>query len=285
MTPLRQRMIRELELHRKSPSTVEAYLSAVIQLAQHHRRSPDQLSVEEIRSFLHHLITHRKLSFSSCNQKLAGIRFFFRHVLGKQELDLRVPAKRSGRLPEPLSRAEIARLLDAARHPKHRLQLMICYGAGLRVSELVHLRPQDIHSDRMLIRVNQGKGRKDRYTLLSPRMLEELRAYWRAYRPQVWLFPNRAGSDATSIDTAQKAFYAAKRRAGIIHGQGIHSLRHSFGTHLMEAGVPLPTIQRLMGHSSLATTAKYLHVTNQHLGSVRSPLELLRLPNPADGAE
>ncbi len=285
MTPLRQRMIRELQLHRKSPNTVEAYLSAVIQLAEHHRRSPDQLSVEEIRSFLHHLITHRKLSFSSCNQKLAGIRFFFRHVLRKQELDLRVPAKRSGRLPEPLSRAEIARLLDAARHPKHRLLLMICYGAGLRVSELVRLRPQDIHSDRMLIRVNQGKGRKDRYTLLSPRMLEELRAYWRAYRPQVWLFPNRDGSDATSVDMAQKAFYAAKRRAGIGHGQGIHSLRHSFGTHLMEAGVPLPTIQRLMGHSSLATTAKYLHVTNQHLGNVRSPLELLRLPNPGDVAE
>jgi site-specific recombinase XerD len=278
-------MIRELELHRKAPKTVEAYVTAVVQLAQHYRRSPDTLSVEEIRGFLHHLITHRKLSFSSCNQKLAGIRFFFHRVLGKEGINLRVPAKRSGRLPEPLSRAEITRLLDATRDLKHRVLLMICYGAGLRVSELVHLRLRDIHSDRMLIRVNEGKGHKDRYTLLSPRMLEELRAYWREYHPKEWLFPNRDGSDAVSIDAVQKAFYGAKERARIEHGHGIHSLRHSFGTHLMEAGVPLPTIQRLMGHSSLATTAKYLHVTSKHLGSVRSPLELLRLPNPGDVTE
>jgi site-specific recombinase XerD len=137
----------------------------------------------------------------------------------------------------------------------------------------------------MLIRVNQGKGRKDRYTLLSQRLLQELRTYWRAYRPQLWLFPGRDASRPLPANSAKKIFTVAKQRAGIQHGHGIHSLRHSFATHLMEAGVALPVIQRLMGHTSLGTTAKYLHVTSQHLAGVRSPLDLLRLPEDKDVAE
>jgi len=285
MTPLRQKMIRELELHRKSPRTVEAYVTAVAQLAQHFGRSPDAIAIEEVRDFLHYLITQRKVAFSTCNQKLAGIRFFYRQVLGQEDFCLRVPAKRSGRLPEPLSRSEIAKLLDATQNLKHRVLLMTAYGGGLRVSELVHLKPCDIHSQRMLIRVNQGKGRKDRYTLLSPRLLDELRAYWREHRPQSWLFPGRDDNRPLPVGTAQKVFSTAKQRAGILHGHGIHSLRHSFGTHLMEVGVPLPVIQRLMGHASLSTTAKYLHVTSQHLDRIRSPLDLLRLPEEKDAAE
>lgn len=285
MTPLRQKMIRELQLHRKSPRTVEAYVTAVAQLAQHYGRSPDAISIEEVRDFLHHLITERKVAFSTCNQKLAGIRFFYRQVLGQDGFELRVPAKRSGRLPEPLSRSEIVRLLEATRNTKHRVLLMTAYGGGLRVSELVHLQPRDIHSERMLIRVREGKGRKERYTLLSSRLLEELRAYWRQYRPQRWLFSNKDGSRPLPVGTAQKVFYTAKQRAGIEHGHGIHSLRHSFGTHLMEAGVPLPTIQRLMGHAALSTTAKYLHVTRKHLDNIRSPLDLLALPQNQHAAE
>ena len=285
MTPLRQKMIRELQLHRKAPRTVEAYVTAVAQLAQHHGRSPDAISIEEVRDFLHYLITQRKVAFSTCNQKLAGIRFFYRQVLGQEEFSLRVPAKRSGRLPEPLSRSEIAKLLDATQNTKHRVLLMTAYGGGLRVSELVHLLPRDIHSERMLIRVNQGKGRKDRYTLLSPRLLEELRGYWRQHRPRHWLFESKDGRGPLPVATAQKVFSTAKQRAGVQHGRGIHSLRHSFATHLMEAGAPLPTIQRLMGHASLSTTAKYLHVTSQHLGSIRSPLDLLRLPQEKDATE
>jgi site-specific recombinase XerD len=285
MTALRQKMIRELELHRKSPRTIEAYVSAVAQLARHCGRSPDRITLEQVRDFLHHVITRQKLSASTCNQKLAGIRFFHEHVLRRQGFDLRVPAKRSGRLPEPLSRSEIARLLEAPRCLKHRVLLMTAYGGGLRVSELVHLQLQDIHSERMLIRVNQGKGRKDRYTLLSPRLLDELRIYWRQYRPRVWLFVGADGCSPLSAGTAQKVFDRAKERAGIQHGHGIHSLRHSFGTHLLEAGVNLPTIQRLMGHSSLKTTAKYLHVTAQAFGKTGSPLELLRLPVPTDAGE
>lgn len=285
MTPLRSKMIRELELHRKAPRTVDAYVTAVAQLASHFGRSPERITREEVRDFLHHLITQRKLAFSSCNQKLAGIRFFFREVLGHQDFQLRVPAKRSGRLPEPLSRQEIAQLLAAATNRKHRILLMTAYAAGLRVSELVRLRPEDIHSQRMLIRVNQGKGHKDRYTLLSPRLLHELREYWRRYRPAGWLFLNQNGDGPLPAGTAQKIFYNLKRRAGISHGYGIHCLRHSFATHLLEAGVDLPTIQRLLGHTSLATTAKYLHVTQKHLHSVNSPLDLLRLPQPGEAGE
>lgn len=282
MTPLRQKMIRELQLRRKSPRTIEAYVTAVAQLARYYRRRPDAISVEEVRDFLHYLITQRKAAFSTCNQRLAGIRFFYREVLGQRDFCLRVPAKRSGRLPEPLSRGEIARLLESTQNTKHRVLMMTAYGGGLRVSELVHLRPRDIHSERMLIRVNQGKGHKDRYTLLSPRLLEELRVYWREYRPESWLFVGKDGRSPLPVATALGVFCRAKRRAGVQHGRGIHALRHSFATHLMEAGVPLPVIQRLMGHANLSTTAKYLHVTSQHLGGVRSPLDLLRLPEDKD---
>jgi site-specific recombinase XerD len=277
-------MIRELQLQRKAPGTVEAYVAAAAQLALHYGRSPEQIELEEVRSFLHHLITEKKLSFSSVNQKLAGIRFLWRDVLGRKDFDLRVPAKRSGRLPEPLGRGEIARLIEAATCRKHRALMMTCYGGGLRVGELVRLRPTDIHSDRMLIRVNQGKGRKDRYTLLSPRLLDELRDYWRAYRPGEWLFVDRDGRRPLPTGTAQRTFYTLKQRAGIERGCGIHCLRHSFATHLMEAGVDLPTVQRLLGHTRLATTAKYLHVTARHLRSVTSPLDLLRMPAEADRA-
>lgn len=285
MTPLRLRMIRELELQRKSPLTVKSYVKAVAQLAQHYGRSPDAISLEEVRDFLHHLITEKKAAFSTCNQKLAAITFFYRHVLGQQDFSLRVPSKRAGRLPEPLSRGEIAKMLEVTRNLKHRALLMTAYGGGLRVSELVHLQPGDIHSDRMLIRINQGKGRKDRYTLLSQRLLEELRTYWRAYRPQLWLFPSRDPSRPLPANTAKKMFTSVKQRSGVQHGHGIHSLRHSFATHLMESGVALPVIQRLMGHGSLSTTAKYLHVTSQHLAGVRSPLDLLRLPEDKDLAD
>jgi integrase/recombinase XerD len=285
MTPLRNRMIHELELHRKSPRTIEAYVTAVAQLARHYGRSPDRIRLEEVRDFLHHLIAERKLAFSSCNQKLAGIRFFYRQVLRREEFELRVPAKRSGKLPEPLGRGEVERLLKAPTNAKHRVLLMTCYATGVRASELVHLRVEDIHSERMQIHVRQGKGAKDRYTLLSPRLLGQLRAYWRTYRPRPWLFLGRDRRGPLPVATAQKIYYAAKRRAGIQRGHGIHTLRHSFATHLMEAGVDLPTLQRLLGHTSLATTAKYLHVTSKHLRGVRSPLDLLRMPEPTDIAE
>ena len=281
MKSLRYQMIHELELHRKSPRTIEAYVMAVSQLARYYNRPPDQITVGEIREWMHYLITGKKLAFSSCNQKLAGVRFFYRQVLQQPKfgVELRIPTKRTGRLPEPLSRGEIVKLLDAARSEKARIMLMTCYATGVRVSELLNLRLEDIHSERMVVRIRQGKGRKDRYTLLSPRLLTELREYWRKYRPSVWLFENQRYGGQLNPSTPQKAYQDAKLRSGITHGQGIHTLRHSFATHLLETGLDLPTIQRLLGHTSLSTTARYLHVTSHHLRRVSSPLELLRFPH------
>jgi integrase/recombinase XerD len=285
MTPLRTRMIRELELQRKAPGTVRSYVKSVERLACYFGRSPDKISREEVRSYLHYLITEKKLAFSSCNCQIAAINFFYREVLG-QCVNLRVPMKKQGRLPEPLSREEVIRLLKAAGNSKHRVLMMTAYSAGLRVSEVVQLKPRHIKSDRLLIHVEQGKGRKDRYSLLSERLLSELRAYWREYRPRgEWVFPNSAGTGHMPKGTAAKVFYGMKKRAGIVHGHGIHSLRHSFATHLLEVGVDLPTIQLLMGHTSLTTTVKYLHVTQKHLTETQSPLDLLRLPRAEEVTE
>ena len=281
MTPLRKKMIRELELQRKAPGTISGYVKAVEDLARYYASSPDALSEEQLRDYMHYLITGRQLAFGSVNHKIVAINFFYREVLGR-DVALRVPMKRSHRLPEPLSREEVARLINAALNLKHRVLMMVAYGAGLRVSELVRLKPEHIHSDRMLIRVDQGKGRKDRYTLLSQRMLDQLRAYWREYRPDRWLFASQRGKGHLSRGSAARVYYQLKKRAGIVHGHGIHTLRHSFATHLLEAGVDLPTIQSLMGHSSLKTTARYLHVTQKRLESTQSPLDVLRLPQPAE---
>ena len=205
-------------------------MTAVAQLARHYGRSPEAISVEEIRDFLHHLITTRKVAFSTCNLKLAGIQFFYHHVLGQEEFSLRVPAKRSGRLPEPLSRNEIAKLFEVTSNLKHRVLLMTVYGGGLRVSEVVHLRPRDIHSERMLIRVNQGKGHKDRYTLLSARLLEELRSYWRKYRPQQqWLFP--AKMVTVRFRRPQRRGFSTRPRSGRGSCMGMASIA---------CGIPLP---------------------------------------------
>jgi site-specific recombinase XerD len=284
MTPLRKKMIRELELQRKADGTVKSYVRSVTELAAFHGKSPDLLDIEEVRDFVHYLIVGKKLAIGTVNQMLTGIKFLYGEVLGR-EIDLKIPTKKTGKLPEPLSREEIARLLDVARNVKHRAIMMIAYGAGLRASEIARLQPRDIHSDRMMIRVNQGKGRKDRYTLLSPRLLDELRAYWSKARPQIWLFPHRDRADHMPPDTARKTFDILKARSGIEHGRGVHSLRHSFATHLLEAGVNLRVIQTLMGHANLGTTAKYLHVTQKHLETIRSPLDLVRLPQPEDKLE
>ena len=279
-SPLRRQMIRELQLHGKGEKTIEIYVNYVAEIAKHYRRSPDQLGVDHLREFLHRLIVHRKLGRSAISGRVAAYRFFFEQVLRKPKLELRVPCKRIKTLPEPLARNEVARLIDAARNIKHRTLLMTKYATGLRVSELVRLVPEDILSERGLVFVRQGKGRKDRYTLLSKTLLEALRHYYKLEfidknRTSPWLF---AGQDLTkhyAERSAQRIFDAAKAKAKIKHGKGIHCLRHSFATHLLEAGVDLVSIQRLMGHSSLQTTAIYLHVTEKHTQGIRSPLDLL----------
>jgi site-specific recombinase XerD len=203
-------------------------------------------------------------------------------VLGQTAFCLGVRRKHTGKLPEIYSREELGRLFEAASDLQHRVFLMTTYAAGLRLSEARHLKPVHIHSERMLIRVEQGKGQKDRYTLLSPQLLEHLRRYWKERRPGEWLFPNQKRTGPVLRGTAQKAFYSAKRRAGLKRGRGIHTLRHSFATHLLEAGVDLRSIQLLLGHKSLQTTSLYLHVTEKKLTELRSPFDLLRLPQPED---
>ena len=277
MTPLRQRMVQELQLQRKSEHTSKAYLLAVKQLATHYGKAPDDISPDEVRQFIHHLIVKRKLANASVNVKLSGIQFFYRRVLQRPKFVIDIDRKRSGKLPTPLSRSEIKRLFDATPNLKHRAMLMTAYGGGLRVSEVVRLRVEDIHSDRMLLHVRQGKGRKDRYTLLSQRLLQELRQYWRLMRPSPWLFPNR-NNDPLSTSALQNVFSKAKKETALTRGKGIHCLRHSFATHLLEGGIDLTLIARLLGHKHISTTTRYLHVTNRHVQGIRSPLDLLGTP-------
>jgi len=282
MTPLRQRLIREMQLRQLAPRTIEAYVAAVAGLAKFYGRSPDQLQLEEVRSYIHHLLAERQLAVNTCNGHAAAITFFYCQVLGQSSFDLRMRRKHSSKLPEIYSQEELVRLFQAARRRKHRVLLMTTYAAGLRLSEVTHLKPIHIHSERMLIRVEQGKGRKDRYTLLSPQLLQELRDYWQEYQPGEWLFPNRKRTAPMDRGTAQHIFYAVKRRAGLQRGHGIHTLRHCFATHLLEAGVDLRTIQLLMGHRSLNSTAIYLHLTRKRLEQLHSPFDLLRLPQLED---
>jgi site-specific recombinase XerD len=267
-----------MQLRQLAPRTIATYVQAVAGLAKFFGRSPDQLQLEQVRSYLHHLLTKRRLASATCNQQAAGITFFYRRVLGQSSFDLQMRRKRSGKLPEIYSQEELLRLFQAARNRKHRVLLMTTYAAGLRVSEVTQLRPIHIHSERLLIRVEQGKGRKDRCTLLSLQLLQELRQYWMEYRPGTWLFPNQTRTGPMSCNGARRIFYAVRRRAGLKRGRGIHTLRHCFATHLLEGGADLQAIQLLMGHRSLNSTALYLRLTCKRLEQLRSPLDLLRVP-------
>jgi integrase/recombinase XerD len=278
MYPLRAKMIKQLQLHRKSQGTQDQYVNAIYQLAAYYKRSPDQLSSREIRRYLHYLLTERQLAWSSCNVVAAAIRFFYVDTLGWTPIELNLPPRPAQKqLPRVLGVEQLEHLFAATDNPKHRALLMTAYAAGLRVSEVIRLQPGDIESDpsRMLIRINHGKGQKDRYSLLSERLLVELRAYWRIECPKPWLFPGSKAHQHMPSGTAQKIYNQARGRAGIEQGSGIHTLRHSFATHLFDAGVDPHTIQLLLGHRSIKTTLKYVHVSRRHLLHVKSPLDLL----------
>jgi site-specific recombinase XerD len=278
MTPLRQQMSEAMVLRGLALRTQEAYLAAVLALAKFYRRPPDTLTTEQLQAYLLHLITEKKLAYSSVNQASCAFRFLYGSVLRQADVRFDIPmAKVPKRLPQILSREEVKRVIGAARTVRARTLLSITYAAGLRVSELCALQVADIESapDRMSLKVRQGKGAQDRYTLLSPRLLSVLRLYWQACRPRHWLFPNRSGTAAIDVVTAQRTYAAARDAAGIAREGGIHVLRHCFATHLLESGVDLPTIQRLMGHEHISTTMRYLHLARSHLTDTTSPLELL----------
>ena len=281
---LRARMEHDLVVRGRSEHTRRAYLRVVADLARYYRRSPERLTDNEVQRYMRHLIEERKLAWSSCAQAGAALRFFYEVTLGRQRTEFSIPVpKGANKLPQILSREEVKRLLDGVRNLRHRVLLMATYAAGLRVSEVVRLRAIDIDSQRMLIRVEQGKGRKDRYTLLSRHLLTELRRYYRVYRPQQWLFTDRTRPTPMAPRSASRIYQAAKKRAGIHKAGGIHMLRHAFATHLLESGTDVVIIQRMLGHARIETTARYLHVTRQTLAERVSPLDQLPL-DPAPPA-
>ena len=276
MGELRDRMHHDLVVRGYSERTQKSYTAAVVGLAKYYRRSPDRLTQREVEVYLVHLTEERKLAWNTRSLVTNGLRFFYHTTLGRKQMDFSIPRpKAPAKLPEILSREEVARILSQPKNLKHRVLLMTAYGAGLRVSELVRLRVRDLDSDRMTIRVEQGKGAQDRYTLLSPRLLEELRTYWRSTRPQRWLFPSQRRSEPISICCAQRVYGQAKREAAVHKQGGIHALRHAFATHLLESGTDLHTIQRLLGHRHLGTTMRYFHLAQKTLADRSSPLDLL----------
>ena len=288
MTPLRQRMLEDMQMRNLAPLTQSAYVRAVAQLAQHYGKAPDRISREEVRAYLVELIQQRQVSASRYNQVRCALRFFYQVTLGREwTLDHVVCQKTGRKLPVVLSRAEVARFFGAIRRIKSRAVFMTLYAAGLRVSEVVTLRVRDIDSQRMVIRVCQGKGKKDRYVMLSPKLLEVLRAYWRTCHPGAWLF---AGQDRTRPLTCAAVRLACRRiarRAGLRKRVTPHTLRHSFATQLFENGAELPVIQTLLGHADPRDTMIYLHLATRKLRSAPNPLETLppaNLPGPEPAA-
>jgi integrase/recombinase XerD len=261
MTPLRQQMIDAMRQRGFSVRTHQSYLAAVSDLARYHRRSPAELRLDELHAYFKHLALERELAGASCRVYLNAVRFLYLQVLGWSRFDVPVVIpKRAQRIPELLTRAEVVRILAAPASPKHRMLLEVCYGCGLRVSELVALRVRDIDGERALLRISQGKGARDRMVILSGTLLERLRRHWALYRPREWLFPSgEAQARHLSVDTAQKVFTRAKHTCGIEKVGGIHSLRHAYATHQLESGMALHQLQRLLGHRNMHSTQRYLH--------------------------
>jgi len=245
-----------------------------------YRRDPAEYTVKEVEAYLLHLVKDRQLSYSTMNQAACAARFLYERVLGHSRELFHIPmARNPAKQPEPLAREEIARLLAVCSHPLRRMLLQTIYATGLRVSEACALRVSDIdsHSDRMCVRVACGKGGHARYTILSPTLLGLLRTYVRGFRPCTWLFGNASGTQPMSIEMAQRAYQGARQRAGITKTGGIHTLRHCFATHLLEGGVDLFTIQKLLGHGHISTTGRYLHLISPRFRPPKDidPLDLL----------
>jgi len=238
----------------------------------------DAVVPKDVEAYQHYLVTERKVGFSSFNQSTCALRFFYRTCLDRSDWTItRLPFQRKRRaLPEILAPEEVAAIFDSCHNLKHKALLMTSYSGGLRLGETLALLPSDIDSTRMVIRVEQGKGRKDRYVMLSKALLDELRIYWKAFRPVRWLFEGRRSGEPLSPSTAEKVFTSAAGRAGITKGVSFHSLRHAFATHLLEGGTNIRIIQVLLGHQSLTTTQVYTHVARTYVNATQSPLDGLR---------
>ena len=278
MTPLRQRMTEDMQLRNLSPDTQRSYLHQISQLARYFKKSPDRLGPPEIRTYQLHLIQEQELAPSSLLVAVSAIRFLYNVTLQRDwRLEQVVPTCRKPRaLPVVMSPDEVSRFLDAVENLKHRMILTVCYAAGLRISEAVKLTPTAIDSKRMVIHVEDGKGRKDRYVMLSPALLEMLRQYYRRTHPKEWLFPGRNPEKPISPLVIDLACRTARRKSGIAKPVTPHSLRHAFAVHLLESGADLRTIQLLLGHRNLSTTARYLHLATSKVCATPSPLDSLK---------
>jgi len=279
MTPLRQRFVEDLQLRNRSPKTIEVYVYHVRELARHFKQSPAQLGDDQIHRYLLHLLHDRRVSWSSYNQAVAALRFFYRVTFPSDTVVARLPyGKRPKRLPVIRSQQQVALFLDATRDRNVQMLLRTIYATGLRINEARHLTAAAIDSSRMVIRV-LGKGQKERLVPLSPLLLQELRAYWRDTRPTQWMFPGKVPHKPLNAATVQKACKRACQITGLPRITP-HTLRHCHATHLLEAGVDTRTIQALLGHHRIGTTALYTHVSLAGVQHVVSPLDRLPTPRP-----
>jgi len=274
METYRDQMQRDMVLRNLSPKTQYLYHHAAQAIEDHFGRPPDQLNENDVKAFLVSIVEERKLSQSFLKITYSALRFLYETTLKSGWVIDKIPYPKTAKpLPHVLDKSEVRRIIAASVNLRQKAMLMLTYSAGLRARETARLRIIDIDSKRMLIRVEQGKGKKDRYTLLSQIALETLREYWKEYRPKVWLFPGQNPENYISVSYIQVGFKRARTKAGITKPATCHTLRHSFATHLLEDGVDLHTIQILLGHSSIRTTTVYLHVSNKSFSKIVSPLD------------
>jgi site-specific recombinase XerD len=277
ISPLRRRMIEDMTIRNLSPATQRSYLHAVSKFSRHFDRSPDRLGLDEVHAFQVHLVA-TGISWPSLNQIVCALRFFYGVTLGQATIPERIAyAREPQKLPVVLSADEVVRFLEAIPSLKSRTALTTVYAAGLRVSEAVMLKIADIDSSRMVIRVEHGKGGKDRYVMLSPQLLRILRGYWRLARPKRWLFPGRDEERPLEQTALHAACRSARTAAGLAKEVTPHTLRHSFATHLLESGADIRIIQVLLGHANLQSTARYARVATKTISQTPSPLDRLRL--------
>jgi site-specific recombinase XerD len=280
MTPLRQRLIDDLRLRNYATRTIETYVSRIAAFAKHFGKSPDLLGPEEVRAFQLHLLT-RGASWSQFNQTVSALRFLYRVTLKRPDQVPFIPyGKRHKTIPSVLSPQEVLQLLNAAAPGRERVYLQVAYGCGLRLNELTHLQIRDIDSARMVIHIRHGKGAKDRLVPLSTRLLQELRAHWQSCRSRTWLFPGFKPDRPVTGGNVQRHFARVLKKSGLTKRCSMHTLRHSYATHLLEAGTDLVTLKDLLGHNSLHTTARYLHLSTRRLQQTPSLLDLLVVPGP-----
>lgn len=274
MSKLREQMLRDMDLKGFSDKTKKVYIEHVARFAKYYKKSPELLGDEEIKQYLHHLLKEKKLSRSYNAQAYSGLRFLYETTLKRNWEEYKIPRSiKERKLPVVMSKEEVKRIFKVTRNLKHLAILMTIYGAGLRVGEVVKLEPKSIDIDRMQILLKEAKGHKDRYTLLSKKNLEILKQYINIYRPQKWLFEGENPENHITERTVQKIFDRAARKAGITKEVTVHTLRHSFATHLYESGIDIYYIQKLLGHSSVKTTTIYIHLSQKNALKIESPLE------------